>query len=82
LLPGCIARIIKSDGTLAGYDEAGELIVYSPSSALCYYGNEQATRETFPERGWIRTGDEVKIDRNAELWVLDRMKVCSHFNPD
>ncbi|KAF9019187.1 phenylacetyl-CoA ligase [Hymenopellis radicata] len=73
LLPGIIARVVKPDGTLAGYDEAGELVVYSPSNALRYENNAEASRETFVG-GWVRTGDEVKIDRNAEIWILDRIK--------
>ncbi|KAF8895161.1 hypothetical protein BD779DRAFT_1668498 [Infundibulicybe gibba] len=70
---GTIARVVKPDGTLVGYDEPGELVVYSPSNAIGYLGNEKATKETFVD-GWVLTGDEVKIDRNGEIWVLDRLK--------
>lgn len=73
LIPGILARVVKPDGTLAGYDEPGELFIKTPSSALRYQNNEEATKETFID-GWIRTGDEVRIDRNAEIWVLDRLK--------
>ncbi|EKM79072.1 hypothetical protein AGABI1DRAFT_40522 [Agaricus bisporus var. burnettii JB137-S8] len=65
LLPGTIARIIKPDGTLAGYDEPGELWIFSPSNALGYLNNEEATRETFVD-GWVRTGDEAKIRPDGE----------------
>ncbi|KAF9257524.1 amp dependent CoA ligase [Marasmius fiardii PR-910] len=73
LMPGVKTRIVKSDGSLAGYDEAGELVVYSPSNAIGYFNNEQASMETFID-GWVRTGDEAKVDRNLSLWVLDRIK--------
>ncbi|GLB45474.1 putative AMP-binding enzyme [Lyophyllum shimeji] len=73
LLPGTVARIVKSDGSLAGYDEAGELHIKTPSVALCYANNAEATKETFID-GWVRTGDEAKIDRNGEIWILDRLK--------
>ncbi|TFK68434.1 phenylacetyl-CoA ligase [Pluteus cervinus] len=73
LMPGCIARVVKQDGSLAGYNEPGELVIYTPSVATCYANNEKATKETFIN-GWIVTGDEVKIDRNGEVWVLDRLK--------
>ncbi|KAJ3917476.1 hypothetical protein F5877DRAFT_91216 [Lentinula edodes] len=66
-------RILKEDGTFGTFDEPGELYIWSPSNALGYYNNEQATRETFIY-GWVRTGDEAKIDRNMELWIMDRMK--------
>jgi acyl-coenzyme A synthetase/AMP-(fatty) acid ligase len=42
LLPGILARVVKSDGSLAGYGEPGELVVKSPANALCYANNEQA----------------------------------------
>ncbi|KAG6916029.1 hypothetical protein DXG01_008752 [Tephrocybe rancida] len=66
LLPGTIARAVKSDGSLARYNEAGELYIKTPSVALGYANNAEA---------WVRTGDEVKIDQNGELWILDRLKV-------
>ncbi|KAG5642994.1 hypothetical protein DXG03_001810, partial [Asterophora parasitica] len=47
LIPGTIARAVKLDGSLAGYDEAGELYIKTPSVALGYANNTEATRETF-----------------------------------
>ncbi|KAJ7601056.1 hypothetical protein C8J56DRAFT_911988 [Mycena floridula] len=73
LMPGVIAKVVKPDGTLANHDEPGELIVWTPSRALGYHNNEEATKETFVN-GWVKTGDEVKIDRQGEVWVLDRIK--------
>ncbi|KAF8158555.1 hypothetical protein B0H34DRAFT_709358 [Crassisporium funariophilum] len=73
LLPGTIARIVKPDGTIAGYDEAGELVIKTPSVAAGYSNNKQATQETFID-GWVKTGDEVKIREDGEVIVLDRLK--------
>lgn len=42
LIPGTIARVIKDDGSLAGYDEPGELIVKTPSLAMGYLHDEVA----------------------------------------
>jgi acyl-CoA synthetase (AMP-forming)/AMP-acid ligase II len=42
LLPGVEARVIKSDGTLAHYGEAGELVVRGPAHALGYLNDEKA----------------------------------------
>jgi len=73
LLPGVVARVIKQDGSLARVGETGELVVRTPSLALKYLNNEQATKETFVN-GWLRTGDEVKFDEQGELYVVDRLK--------
>lgn len=42
LLPGVIGRVEKPDGTLADFDEPGELVVKTQSLALGYAKNEKA----------------------------------------
>ena len=42
LLPGTIAKVVKPDGSLADYDEEGELVVTGPQMALRYTNNEKA----------------------------------------
>jgi 4-coumarate--CoA ligase len=74
LLPGVVARVVKPDGSLAGFNEPGELRVKTPSLALGYWNDEQATKETFVE-GWLRTGDEVIIREDKEVFIVDRLKV-------
>jgi 4-coumarate--CoA ligase len=77
LLPGVVARVVKPDGSLAGFNEPGELRVKTPSLALGYWNDERATKETFVE-GWLCTGDEVIIREDKEIFIIDRLKVfCS-----
>ncbi|OCH94571.1 acetyl-CoA synthetase-like protein [Obba rivulosa] len=73
LVPGVVARVVKSDGSLAGYGEPGHLIISSPSLASGYLDNEEATKETFVD-GWLHTGDEVIINEEGEVFVIDRIK--------
>ncbi|KAI1786898.1 amp dependent CoA ligase [Ganoderma leucocontextum] len=73
LLPGCIARVVKPDGSLAGIGERGELIITGPSMSLGYLNNKEATEETFLD-GWVRTGDEVYFNERKEIFVVDRIK--------
>ncbi|KAG1749197.1 hypothetical protein EDB19DRAFT_1681264 [Suillus lakei] len=73
LLPGVVARVVKPDGSLAGFNEPGELRVKTPSLALGYWNDEQATKETFVE-GWLCTGDEVIIREDKEVFIVDRLK--------
>ena len=66
LFPGVEAKIIRPDGTEAGYDEPGELWARGPNVCLGYYKNEKATKETFVN-GWVRTGDTLTVDRQGML---------------
>ncbi|KIJ05365.1 hypothetical protein PAXINDRAFT_21363 [Paxillus involutus ATCC 200175] len=47
LYPGITARVERPDGSLAEFDELGELVIKTPSLALGYANNPDATRETF-----------------------------------
>ncbi|KIK59402.1 hypothetical protein GYMLUDRAFT_201987 [Collybiopsis luxurians FD-317 M1] len=73
LLPGIEARVVKLDGTLANSGERGELYIKTPSAALGYLDNVKGTDETFCNN-WIRTGDEVLLTPDNELFVFDRVK--------
>ena len=42
LVPGIVAKVVKHDGTLAGFNEPGELQVKMPSVALGYVDNDDA----------------------------------------
>ncbi|KAJ5884526.1 hypothetical protein N7504_012098 [Penicillium tannophilum] len=78
LFPGAEARIMSPDGQeITTYNTPGELLVRSPSVALGYLGNENATKETFQD-GWMRTGDEavVRISPSGaeHIFIVDRIK--------
>ncbi|KAH9950863.1 phenylacetyl-CoA ligase [Amylocystis lapponica] len=73
LLAGTVAKVLKEDGSLAGVGEPGELWLKGPQVAMGYYKNEQATEETFID-GWMRSGDEVVIHENGDIFVTDRIK--------
>ncbi|KAF9242559.1 hypothetical protein BU15DRAFT_86758 [Melanogaster broomeanus] len=73
LYQGITARVERPDGSLAEFDELGELVIKSPSLALGYANNPDATRETFVN-GWYRTGDEVRLTSSGEVFVVDRLK--------
>ncbi|KAF7371122.1 Phenylacetyl-CoA ligase [Mycena sanguinolenta] len=73
LMPGTVAKVVKSDGTLAPTGERGELYIKGPQVTLGYYNNPAATNETFID-GWIRTGDETYFDADGNLFIVDRVK--------
>jgi len=73
LLPGVEARIVRPDGSLAGPNEVGEILLRGGTAALGYKGNDRATRETFVD-GWVHTGDQMRIDEDGVLFFEDRTK--------
>lgn len=73
LIPGIVARVHRADGTYAGFNDPGELIVKTNSMASGYSNNEEASKETFVN-GWVRTGDEVTINESMEIFIVDRLK--------
>ena len=52
----------------------GELLVKGPSVMLGYYNNEEATKETLTEDGWLHTGDLARIDKDDFIFISGRKK--------
>ncbi|MCS7057445.1 MAG: AMP-binding protein [Meiothermus sp.] len=52
----------------------GEIQVKGPQVFAGYFKNEAATRESFTEDGWFRTGDAGFFNENGHLILLGRLK--------
>ncbi|KAA1476775.1 acetyl-CoA synthetase-like protein [Dentipellis sp. KUC8613] len=74
LPPGVEARIVREDGSDADFDEVGELYLRGGNVTLGYWGNQEATKETFLPDSWLRTGDRFTVDRNGAFFYVDRLK--------
>jgi len=63
-----------SKGVSQRIAEDGELQVQSPGVMMGYYKNEEATKETMTEDGWLRTGDKGVLDDMGRLKITGRTK--------
>lgn len=70
---GWEAKIVNERGETVTGDQVGELIVHGPGVMLCYYKNEEATREVLKD-GWLYTGDMAKYDEDGFIYLVDRKK--------
>ena len=71
-IPGTECRIVDPE---TGKDaDRGELWVRGPQVMKGYLNNEQATRETIDEDGWLHTGDVAEMDSDGDYAIVDRLK--------
>ncbi|HEX8247428.1 MAG TPA: 1-acyl-sn-glycerol-3-phosphate acyltransferase, partial [Pyrinomonadaceae bacterium] len=52
----------------------GEVLIKGGMVFKGYYKNEEATRATFTQDGWFRTGDLGKFDKDGHLYIVGRAK--------
>jgi long-chain acyl-CoA synthetase len=52
----------------------GEIQFQHPAVMAGYYKDEEKTRETFTEDGWLRTGDRGRVDEQGYLYITGRVK--------
>lgn len=56
------------------YNITGEIQVRGENVMKGYYKNEQGTKDTFTEDGWLKTGDLGTIDKNNRIYLRGRSK--------
>jgi acyl-CoA synthetase (AMP-forming)/AMP-acid ligase II len=56
-MPGYRFRVIDDDGNDVGTGQVGELLMRGPGITRGYWGDDDATRATLTDDGWLRTGD-------------------------
>lgn len=75
LIPSTVAKIVDtSSGKELGYDETGEIWIKGPQVMKGYLNNEEATRHTVDEDGYLHTGDIGYVDQDGYFYIVDRLK--------
>ncbi|MEM9174880.1 MAG: class I adenylate-forming enzyme family protein [Myxococcota bacterium] len=72
-LPGNDVAIFDDEGKRLPDGVDGNICVRGPNVMLGYWRNEEATRETFFDDGWLRTGDIGQI-RDGLLYLASRKR--------
>ena len=77
-IPGSSGRILPNMEVRINSDDPqnknGEIQVRGEHVMTGYYKNEEATRETFTEDGWLKTGDLGTVDANGNIYIRGRSK--------
>lgn len=68
--PYATTRIVNENNQ----DEFGEIQVLGSNVMKGYYKDEEATKSTFTEDGWLKTGDLGYIDNKGNIFIKGRSK--------
>jgi malonyl-CoA/methylmalonyl-CoA synthetase len=73
-LPGVEVRLVNEQDEPVIEDESGEIQVKGPNVFSAYWNKPEATKESFTDDGWFRTGDIAIYDWDSYK-ILGRMSV-------
>ena len=75
-MPFCELKVIDIDNSknTVPTGEVGELMVKGPITMMGYFGDNEKTKETIDEDGWLHSGDLAKVDEDGFYYIVDRKK--------
>jgi long-chain acyl-CoA synthetase len=84
-LPGTKIRIVdfKKPVQEVAPGERGELLIKGPQVMKGYWNMPEETKNTLIQDGWLSTGDIAKMDKEGNVFIVDRKKdliIASGYN--
>jgi acyl-CoA synthetase (AMP-forming)/AMP-acid ligase II len=73
-MPLSRVRVVDDEGRDVAPGEAGEIVVKGDQVLMGYWRNPEATKSSFFEGGWFRSGDVGRWDEDGYLYIVDRKK--------
>jgi acyl-CoA synthetase (AMP-forming)/AMP-acid ligase II len=73
-MPLARVRVVDDEGRDVGPNVPGEIVVKGDQVLMGYWKNPEATKGSFFEGGWFRSGDVGRWDEEGYLYIVDRKK--------
>ncbi|CAF1407730.1 unnamed protein product [Adineta steineri] len=74
IMQGLEVKIADEHGNAVPIGQQGEIWSRGFSMMVGYYNDPEKTKETLTPSGWLRTGDEGKMDEDGFLYYISRRK--------
>ncbi|CAL1677806.1 unnamed protein product [Lasius platythorax] len=68
------AMVVDQNGLSVPFGEPGELWVRGYCNMLQYWNDEENTRKTLTQNGWLKTGDQFILQDNGYGVIIGRLK--------
>ncbi|XP_012252598.2 medium-chain acyl-CoA ligase ACSF2, mitochondrial-like [Athalia rosae] len=68
------AQVVDENGVLVPFGTPGELWVRGYHTMIGYWGDEENTKKTISEDGWLKTGDQFILSPDGHGKILGRLK--------
>ncbi|XP_071646733.1 acyl-CoA synthetase family member 2, mitochondrial isoform X9 [Temnothorax longispinosus] len=68
------AMIVDQNGLPVRFGEPGELWIRGYCNMLRYWDDEENTKKTLTEDGWLKTGDQFVLQENGYATIVGRLK--------
>jgi len=65
---------VKTQSVITSPGREGEVWIRGPQVMKGYLNNEEATRHTIDEDGFLHTGDIALVDKDGHFFIVDRLK--------